>query len=320
MTLMAAAIIASASISAQESANTTQPFQHFDVSLTAGTTGLGIDVAAPLNDFLQLRAGYAIMPRFNHNMTFGVQVGDDPTTSQTKFERLQELLTNITGFDVNNEVDMIGKPTYYNFSLMLDVKPFNNKHWRITGGFYLGPSTIAKAYNATEDMPSLLAVGIYNHTYDKLNVPRWELPGVKLIEVPGYEDLGNDPELLLSLQEKFLSYGRMGIHVGDYADGSPYMMEPDENSMAKARIKVNSFKPYLGFGYEGRLLRGNDDYLVGFDCGALFWGGTPSIITHDGTDLARDVDNISGKVGDYVDLITKSKLFPVLNLRLTRRF
>jgi hypothetical protein len=101
--------------------------------------------------------------------------------------------------------------------------------------------------------------------------------------------------------------------------GDPYLMEPNEHSMVTARVKVNSFKPYLGFGYEGRLLKNNDRYRIGFDCGALFWGGTPDIITHDGTNLAKDVTGISGKVGDYVDLIKGVKVFPVLNLKITRR-
>ena len=49
-------------------------------------------------------------------------------------------------------------------NLLVDVFPFkNNKHWHFTAGFYWGNSTIGKAYNTTEDMPSLVAVGIYNN-------------------------------------------------------------------------------------------------------------------------------------------------------------
>ena len=51
----------------------------------------------------------------------------------------------------------------------------------------------------------------------------------------------------------------------------------------------------------------------------MFWGGTPKVVTHDGTDLVNDVDNVRGKVGDYVEIIKKFKVFPVLNLRITRR-
>jgi hypothetical protein len=50
----------------------------------------------------------------------------------------------------------------------------------------------------------------------------------------------------------------------------------------------------------------------------MFWGGTPRIYTHDGTDLSRDVENIGGKVGTYVDIVKAFKVFPVMNVRFTR--
>ena len=104
-----------------------------------------------------------------------------------------------------------------------------------------------------------------------------------------------------------------------HKQGETYYMLPNENSMVSVDARTNSFKPYLGVGYEGRLIKGNDNYKIGFDADVMFWGGTPSIITHDGMDLANDVEDINGKVGDYVKLIKGVKVFPVLNLRITRR-
>ena len=114
-------------------------------------------------------------------------------------------------------------------------------------------------------------------------------------------------------------YGRMGVHIADYKDGTPYRLEPDENNMVKAQIRVNKFRPYLGFGYGGALSKKDDTYSLSFDCGMMFWGGTPKILTHDGTDLANDVDHVRGKVGDYVKIIKAFKVYPVLSLRLTRK-
>ena len=111
----------------------------------------------------------------------------------------------------------------------------------------------------------------------------------------------------------------VGVHVGDYPDGTPYRMEPDANNMVSCKIKVNNFRPYLGFGYGGKLSNRSDRNWISFDCGAMFWGGTPRVITHDGVDLAKDVKNISGKVGDYVSLFKAVKVYPVLELRLTHR-
>lgn len=292
-------------------------FHKLDASITLGTTGVGIDLSSPIGNYLQLRAGYDFVPRFHYHMNFGVQVGDDPSKSDSKFQRLSGLLKDVTGFDVDNQIEMIGKPTMNNFKFLVDVFPLrNNKNFHITAGFYLGSSQIAEAVNATEDMPSLMAVSIYNNFYNKIS--RHE---------PIYDGNYLDPDF----EDKILSYGRMAIRIGNYshdiydgngnlihAKGDLYMMEPDENSMCMASVKVNSFKPYLGLGYGGRLFKNSNKYRVAVDCGLLFWGGTPSIITHDGTDLAKDVDNISGKVGDYVDILKRFKAYPVISVRFTK--
>jgi len=143
-------------------------FKHLDLSLTAGTTGVGFDVATPISNIMQVRAGFAAMPHFDYDMHFGVQVGDDPTASKDKFKRLSGLLEDFTGYKVDNSVRMIGQPSFHHFSLMVDVMPFKNKDWHLTAGVFVGPEKFAKAFNSTEDMPSLMAVGIYNTLYNKV--------------------------------------------------------------------------------------------------------------------------------------------------------
>ena len=81
---------------------------------------------------------------------------------------------------------------------------------------------------------------------------------------------------------------------------------------------ANSFKPYLGFGYGGRLLKDRDDWHVSFDAGAMFWGGTPSLYTHDGVNLTKDIEGAKGKVGDWIDFIGGFKVYPVLSVRFTK--
>lgn len=291
-------------------------FQHLDVSLTCGSTGIGFDLASPIGDYLQLRAGYAFMPHFHHNMTFGVQI--DKATDDATFNRMADMMESLTGYRVDKYVVMVGEPTFSNAKLLVDVFPFkNNRHWHFTAGVYWGSSQIAEAYNRTEDMHSLMSVGTYNHMYDKA-INREPLVSVQFRD--GYVFyFPDDPEYKDEIKKVFLSYGRMGVRVGNHvSDGSPYMMEPDENSMVRATVKTNALKPYLGFGYGGRLFKNSDRYKISFDCGAMFWGGTPSILTHDGTDLAKDVQDINGKVGTYVDLIKGFKVFPVLNVRFTK--
>ncbi|MBQ2675534.1 MAG: hypothetical protein IJG07_12820 [Prevotella sp.] len=305
-------------------------FNHLDLGVTLGTTGIGLDAAMPVGDYVKLRTGFEVMPRFNYDMNFGVESFDGTGTSidQSTFNRMAEVLYGLTGFKVDQNVTMKGKPTMWNFKFMVDVYPFkNNKHWHFTAGFHWGPSKIAEAVNAQEDSPSLFAVGMYNHIYD-VAYQDWVLDiPTPIIETETTGAVYLDP----SMEKTILSMGRMGIPIGKYShdmtdaqgnahkQGETYYMQPNENSMVSVDARTNSFKPYLGVGYEGRLIKGNDNYKIGFDAGLMFWGGTPSIITHDGMDLANDVEDINGKVGDYVKLIKGVKAFPVLNLRITRR-
>ena len=331
--LLAAAMMTSVSISAQIDKQPWGKFNHLNVGVTLGTTGLGVEASMPINKYLWVRSGLSFMPRMEVPMTFEIQVGDDPKTSKAKFNRMSSALESFTGKPVSDNVYMTGKAKMWNWNVLFDIYPFQqNLHWRVTAGFFLGPSNVAEAFNQTESMASLVAVDIYNNVYDKLHgKSKRELAGVKLIDLgPGYEDVYLDINMLLKMQETFDNAGRMGLYLGDYSHditdedgnvihkkGDPYVMTPDDDHMVKADMKVNAFKPYIGFGYDGRLVKGNDRLHVGFDAGIMLWGGKPSLYAHDGTDLIKDVENITGKVGDYVDQMSKLVIYPVANVRFT---
>ena len=309
-------------------AQDTKPFGNLDLGVTLGTTGVGFDVAMPVHDMVKLRTGFEFMPRFNMDLNFGVEsFGEDGIAKGASIDRMSEVLYDLTGYKVDQNITMKTKPTMWNFKFLVDVYPFkNNKHWHVTAGFHWGPSKIGEAVNAIEDSPSLFAVGMYNHLYD-VAYQDWVLG----IPTPIITTNTTGPVYMDPMIEKQLtSMGQMGIPLGtfthdmtdaygvEHKQGDTYYMEPNENSMVYADATTNSFKPYVGFGYEGRLIKGNDNYHIGFDAGVMFWGGTPSIITHEGVNLSKDVENIGGKVGDYVKFVKGVKAFPVLNLRITR--
>ena len=318
-------------------------FQHLDVSVTAGTAGIGIDVASPIGEYVQLRAGYEFMPRFTSKVKFNMLIGGKPVNQydengnriNTTFERMKKMLNQFTGFDVADHVDMNGKPTMNNFKLLVDVFPFkSNKHWHFTAGFYWGSSQFAVADNTTEAMVSLLSVGMYNRLYDKAvnNSPLLDLDDLGLSEAD-QEKWGIWGMIIPSdIYAKIKSMGRLGFGVGYYkndvfdADGNvlhhagdSYMVEPGEDGMVHVKAKSNSFKPYIGFGYGGNLLKNRDDWKVSFDAGAMFWGGTPDLYIHDGTNLTVDVRGANGQVGDYIDVFKAFKVYPVLSVRFTKR-
>lgn len=327
--LLAAVTLQAQPISAQTAKKNL--FNHLDVGLTVGTTGLGFDVATPAGDYVRLRTGMSFVPRIEFPMSFDIQVGNDPATSHNKFNRLASMLESFTGQPVSEQVEMIGKPLIWNWNVLVDVFPLkNNKHWRVTAGFFLGPGNVAEAFNKTESMTSLLAVDIYNNLYNKLHGKTIrELADTKLVDLgKGYEDVYFDLDLMKRLQKSLDDAGRMGMPMGKYSHdivdedgnvihqkGDTYVMEPDQNHMATANMKVNSFKPYIGLGYDGKLVKGNERLHISVDAGIMLWGGKPKVTTHDGTDLINDIEDLKGKVGDYVSSMSKMVLYPVVNVR-----
>ena len=333
-------------------------FQHLDVSLTLGTPGIGIDVASPIGNYVQVRAGYEFMPRFTKRMSFEMTINGQPAKSydedgnrqETRFDKLKEFMYSFTGYDIEDHVDMIGKPTMNNLKFMVDVFPFkNNKHWHFTAGFYWGSSKFAEAENSTEAMVSLVSAGIYNKMYESAK------NGDPLISFDPYQFptlSGVSIQMPDQVRKKFLDYGEMGFVVGylthDITDAEgnvlmsktmvdtkgntiqrPYIVAPDEDGMVRVTASSKSFKPYLGFGYGGNLVKKRDDWKISFDCGAMFWGGTPELVVYHGLklpngsyrdiSLTEDVENIGGKVGTYVKLFKSLKVYPVLSLRITKR-
>lgn len=317
--------------------------QYMDLSVTVGTTGIGLEVASPISKYLQLRAGFDYMPRFTAKLKFDVLIGGQPAHQydeygnpvESTFEKMQKLMKGFSGYDVEDHVDMIGKPKMINFKLLLDVFPFKaNKNLYFTAGFYWGPSQFAIADNSTEAMTSLLSVGIYNRIYERAE---------KRYPLMEWEDMGIPEEVIdkyhlnfipTELYEKIVGFGRLGFGLGtfthDFVDengverkkGEVYYMEPDTDGMVHVNAKSNFFKPYVGFGYGGRLSKKRDDWRISFDAGVWFWGGSPKLYTHDGVDLVHDVEEIEGlegQVGKYVDFFGAFKVYPVLNLKITKR-
>jgi len=99
-------------------------FDHLSAGLTLGTTGVGIDVAAPVTEYLQVRAGY--------NYFSGFKYKDD---------------VNYRAKGKPGKTEVEGKNYLSTAHLLLDVYPFRTVPFRITTGFYLGTDEIIKAEN-----------------------------------------------------------------------------------------------------------------------------------------------------------------------------
>lgn len=101
-----------------------KPFEHMSVSLNAATTGIGVQVASPVNHFLSLRTGVSFF-RYTHKYDY------DGVIKYKEFE--SEL-----------PIPMKAKANMINGLLLADFFPFKKASFHLTGGFFVGTSDIVK--------------------------------------------------------------------------------------------------------------------------------------------------------------------------------
>ena len=287
-----------------------------DVGLSLSSMGFGLEVKTPATRWADVRLGVDWLPGFKVPMHFSLSTYADgmPTGS---FAHVQQLLYDMTGIELDENVFMNGRTHMLNFKFIVDVFPFqNNRHWHFSAGFFAGNSDIAKTKNKRGEKPTLVGLNIYNRGYEYFTNP-----DLDIFDVPLGGNNYMDPDLVEELQARFSSYGRMGIHVGDFKDGTPYVMEPAPDGTISAKAYVNHFKPYIGAGYSTDL----DDsgkWHFAVDLGAVFWGGVPDVINRDwvtGRDVnfTKDLINVRGKVGTYVKVFKALPVYPMLSVRFS---
>lgn len=290
-------------------------FNTLEVAANIGTTGLGLEIASPMTEWAKLRAGFDWMPPFSIPMTFKMDSYVDGKVND-KFETIQDMMYKMSGMTIDKEIKMESKPTMTTFRLLIDVYPFkNNRHWHVTAGFFAGGSSVGKSVNTMTEMPSLLSINMYDRLYQTYASDDYM---DYVTDTPIFGDIYLDPEVAMTLHDKLLNLGRLGVHVGDHKDGTPYMMMPDKDGTVSAKAKVNRFRPYLGLGYGGAMSH-DGRWQASFDAGVQFWGGAPRVTTHDGTVL-NDLDHLRGEVSDYIGLMKALPVYPTLDFRISYRF
>lgn len=314
-------------------------FSHLDIATTVGSTGVGIDIATPVTPWLSVRAGASIMPRINIPFQYVFSAGDvtggskeDYKTDASTFTKMSDLFYSITGTKIHRGVNMDRHTMLDNVKLLFDFYPLRNKHWHATAGFYYGSRTFAYGRNIPEDAPTFVSVGFYNELYRKAvnNEPLMSSNGTEFPE---------------DIRQKFITYGRVHVFCGKYThdilddngnvvhkEGDSFYLEPDENGEMIVDARVNRFRPFLGFGYSGRMMKNDDHWRIGFEAGAMLWGGIPEVIVkrreQDMTsptahyyelNLMDDIRELPYYAQKEADLVNKLPVFPVLELRLSYR-
>lgn len=126
--LIALMLISTTTVCAQHKV---KPFEHLSVSVNAGTLGVGVQVAAPVNQYLSLRTGL-MMFKYTYDYDY-------------------DGVIEYQGYREDLPIEMEAKANMVNGLLMADVFPFRNKRFHVTGGFYMGTSDIIKV-KATADI------------------------------------------------------------------------------------------------------------------------------------------------------------------------
>lgn len=288
-----------------------QVFSTVEIAANIGTTGIGFELASPVTKWTKLRVGVDFMPNVTIPMTFGLDSYDGDIINN-KFDQIADMMYDMTGLHIDKDVKMDSKLNMTTLRVLLDVYPFRNKHWHITAGFFYGGHSIGTSMNTIQEMPSLLALQIYDRMYTNYSNPDY------FIDNPLFGNVYLDPEIAMELSKKVEGMGRLGIHVGDFPDGKPYLMTPGEDGTVSAKAYVNRFRPYVGFGYGGALTK-DGRWQASFDAGVQFWGGAPKVTTHDGVVL-NDLTNLRKKVDNYMNLMKMMTVYPTIDFRISYRF
>ena len=101
-------------------------FDHLAVGLNVGTPGIGLEVAAPITDFVAIRVGYSLMPELKYKTD-----------------------VNYTVKGKKEKTEVEGKLHMGDAKLLLDFYPLKASSFHLTGGFFLGKEEVVTAENTT---------------------------------------------------------------------------------------------------------------------------------------------------------------------------
>lgn len=273
-----------------------EAFKSLAVGAEIGTTGVGIEVATPIvPDLLVLKAGVNI---------FGLSVNPDPINLNglgrdlnSQIDDVNGQLSTLEAYDIHDKINTrfsdnlalnaSAKINMTALKALLEVYPFQNSSFHITGGAYIGVSG-----------PSLLSADVYTDAkfWSDYKSLRSEVNALnqKYQGAPGFE-----PQEIEDLKVNVL-------------DKTLQIKEKDGKGYMNGRLDIWTVRPYLGVGF-GRSLPKNR-FGVQFDLGCLYYGtkfGSDSEVPFD-----RNAETfLEGKEG----LLKAAAFMPHISVRLVYR-
>ena len=288
-------------------------FNHLAIGIGIGTEGASLDLALPIGHYVQLRAGMSYLPSIK--LTKHFDASQSGSAGVSNFDSIATILHDVTGLQFDEQIDMKASTQLWNGKILVDVFPFKKKNWFFSAGLYFGPKQVMHIENAAEDMGTLIALSTFNNIYNIVE---------EAVANDNPAQLFGGISLTPQMMDQIMSMGRMGIAVGTYKQtteshqaGDIYNMVPDENGMIKLDIRSNVVRPYVGFGYRTAISRDKRSFFS-VDAGILCWG-TLKMITHDGTNLIKEIDVTHPMLKQYTDVVNHMKVYPAINIRFTRQ-
>ena len=118
-------------------------FNSLAVGLNVGSTGIGVDVATPITEYVMLRGGISFMPGITINTDVKVEV-DDPTGQMGSFPA---------------RVDLEGSMKRTQGELIASVYPFPSFPFFISAGAYFGGDKLVTIEGHSEELKNYIAQG-----------------------------------------------------------------------------------------------------------------------------------------------------------------
>lgn len=129
-------IFAFCGISAQENSI----FNHLGFGIGTGTTGITIDLAAPISQYIEIRAGIDYMPKFKYNTTMDTNIDNADKEHALKY----------AGITIPDKVDIEATNKMMTGHFLFDLFPFHSSSFHLTAGAYYGNSIIINVYNKND--------------------------------------------------------------------------------------------------------------------------------------------------------------------------
>jgi len=173
-------LLSAVSAQAQRRGRNEHVFNHLSLGVNLGTTGIGVEVGAPLGPIVSFRGGADFFPAFS--VTKQINYKRPSVLNNVPPALMEERYVNIPEYGA--EVDVVGKPSLCQGKILFDIYTSRDTRFHFTVGTYFSDNIMAtlKAKDKT-----IAAVELYNQDIkDGIIKPEPNYPDGIQLKLEGY--------------------------------------------------------------------------------------------------------------------------------------